>query len=103
MSEQEIEKRVVMARTVALKWIQKQAQAEYRFKVLYGAKQIKNLPNLLRSLRDGKIAMEGVQTIPDLGIKESFDSIEVWSKNRKGLKYLQDWFEKRGFETTGVW
>jgi len=57
----------------------------------------------MKSLRDGKIAMEGVETIPDLGVRGGFDSIELWSGNREKLAKLQAWFEKRGHETTGVW
>lgn len=97
------EKRVVMARRVAQRWLRRVAHAEYRFDVLFGAREIKNLPGLLRSFRDGKVAMEGVPTIADLGVNERFDALSVWSSDRKGLIQLKDWFEKRGFETTGVW
>lgn len=97
------EKRVVMARRVARRWLRKMARAEYRFQILFGAREIKNLPGLLRSFRDGKIAMEGVPKIADLGIKEDFDAISVWSSDRERLIQLKNWFEKRGFETTGVW
>jgi len=79
------------------------AHAEYRFSVLFGAREIRNLPGLLRSFRDGKVAMEDVPQIHDLGVKESFDTVSVWSTDREGLIKLKDWFEKRGFETTGVW
>lgn len=91
-----------MTREVARRWILKQAAAEFRFKV-YGAGDIKRLPNLMRDLRDGKIAMESVESIPDLGIKEGFDSLEFWSGDREKLSKLHKWFEKRGYETTGVW
>lgn len=97
------EKRVVMVKRVARQWIRRAASAEYRFQVLLGAREIKNLPSLLRSLRDGKVAMEGVPNIRDLGVREAFDSISVWSRDREALIKLQDWFEKRGYETTGVW
>ncbi|MHC4780376.1 MAG: hypothetical protein ACYTFG_17540, partial [Planctomycetota bacterium] len=75
----EAEKRVVMAKRVARRWLRRVAHAEYRFQVFLGAREVKNLPSLLRSFRDGKIAMEGVSRIPDLGVKESFDSLSVWS------------------------
>lgn len=97
------EKRVVMAKRVARKWLRRVARSEYRFQVLFGAREIKNLPGLLRSFRDGKVAMEGVGRIPDMGISEDFDSISVWSSNREAIVQLKDWFEKRGFETTGLW
>ena len=97
------EHRVVMARQVAMRWLAGLAQPEYRFDVLYGAKRIRNLPNLLRSFRDRKASLEGVPAIADLGVRENGDSISLWSGNREQLQALQGWFEKRGFETTGVW
>ena len=92
-----------MTRQVAREFLRRAAKAEYRFEVLYGAKEIKHLPNLLRSQRAGKVALEEVPTIPDLGIKEQFDKVALWSRDRQGILALKDWFEKRGFETTGVW
>ncbi len=79
------------------------AHTEHRFTVLLGTREIRNLPGLLRSFRDGKIAMSDVPRITDLGVKEGFDFVNVWSQDRDGLVALKDWFEKRGFETTGVW
>jgi len=103
MTEPTTKKRVVMAKRVARRWVGHFASPEYRFQVLYGVKEIKNLPNLLRSFRDGKVAMADVDSLPDLGVKESFDAVEVWSRDREALVKLAAWFEKRGFETTGVW
>ena len=97
------EKRVVMAKRVARRWLRRVAHAEYRFSVLLGSREVKNLPSLLRSFRDGKVAMEEVPRIPDLGVREAFDSVSVWSSDRTALIQLKDWFETRGFETTGVW
>ena len=97
------DKRVVMVKRVARMWLRRVAHTEYRFQVFLGAKEIKNLPGLLRSMRDGKIAMEGIPQIWDLGVKEGFDSISAWSADREGLKKLSRWFEVRGFETSGVW
>ena len=97
------QKRVVMARDIARRWVGRVAHAEYRIRVLYGAREYKNLPNLLRAFRDGKVAMKGLGSIPDLGVKEDFDALELWSSNREALFKLGRWFESRGFETTGVW
>lgn len=99
----QVEKRVVMTRNVARRWVAKVAHAEYRFKILLGSQEIKNLPGLLRSFRDKRIAMSGMTPLPDLGVRENFDSIEVWSSNHEGIVHLKDWVEKRGLETTGVW
>jgi hypothetical protein len=102
MSDQN-ERRVVMARRVARKWVRRLAHAEHRFSVLYGVRDHRYVPGLLRSQRDGRVAMESVPTIPDLGIRENFDSVTLWSANREAMVALKDWFEKRGYETTGVW
>ena len=97
------EKRVVMVRKVAARWIGRVAKAEYRLRVLYGSKEIRNLTNLLRCFRDGKVAMTGIRPMPDLGIKEDFDGLEVWSSDHDALATLNKWFEDKGFETSGVW
>jgi hypothetical protein len=102
MSKQNIEKRVVMARTVARRWIGRVAKVEYRIRVLYGAKEFRNLTNLLRCFRDGKVAMMGIQRIPDMGIREDFDGIDVWSSDHDALVTLNTWFESKGLETSGV-
>ena len=102
MSEQP-KKEVVMARRVAARWVSRMAAPEYRFRILLGGNEIRNLPSLLRSFRDGKVAMDGVTPIRDLGVREAGDYIEVWSRRWGDLLALSQWFEKRGFETTGVW
>ena len=97
------ERRVVMAKALARQWLRKKATEEYRLKIYLGAKEIRNLPGLRRSLSDSKIKMAGVDPITDMAIEACFDSITVWSGDRDSLVTLRDWFEKRGFETTGVW
>lgn len=98
-----IVKRVVMAKKVAGRWLSRVTHVEYRLRVLYGAQEIKNLPNLLKSFRDGKVTIPGLTPLPDMGIKEEFDAIEVWSSNQESIAKLKDWFERRGLETSGVW
>lgn len=97
------EKRIIMARRVANEWLRRAIAPEYSFSVLYGAREIRNLPNLLRSMRDGKVAMEGVPLISDLGISEGFDSVILKSSNRDSMISLKNWLESRGIETTGLW
>lgn len=59
---------------------------------------------LLRVFRNGNNHLFGdVEMIKDLGIKHAGDSVQVWSRNRKALIQLKDYFERAGFETTGVW
>lgn len=97
------ESRIVMAKSLATRWLQERTRPEYRMKVYYGARGLRGIPNLLKSFRDGKIRMGSLESVDDLGIDEHFDSITMWSSDRVALMGLKDWFEVRGFETTGVW
>ena len=97
------ESRIVMAKSLATRWLTTRTCPEYRMKVYYGAREVRGIPNLLKSFRDSKIKMGSVESIPDLGIDEHLDSVTVWSSDRVALLSLKDWFEARGFETTGVW
>lgn len=98
------ERRVVLAKTVAQRWLENRVRPEYRFQVFRSAScDIKKLPSLLRSFRDQKIKIAGVSPLPDLGIQEEFDTISLWSSNREALLQLKNWFEERGLETTGMW
>jgi hypothetical protein len=103
MGNKASERRVVMAKMVAARWLAAHSHPEYRLKVFYGPKEIKNLPGLLRSFRDSKLRIGSVEPIPDLGIREEFDHFIIWSSNREGLIKLRQWFEERGCETTGIW
>lgn len=97
------EKRVLMAKKVAERWLRAVMYPEYRFTVLYGSRDFRNMAAMMHSFRDGRVAMEGVPRVADLGVKDSFDGLELWSKDHDGLVALQSWFERRGFETTGIW
>jgi hypothetical protein len=99
------ERRIIMAKTVAKRYLESRLNEEYRLQVYGNFQDIKKLPNLLRSFRDGKLKLAGLDVgpIPDLGIQENFDSIEIWSSHRDPLKKLAHWFEKKGMETTGIW
>lgn len=90
-----------MTKKVARQWILKQASPEYRFRVFNPA--AKDYASVLRSFRDGKIAMTDVDPLPDLGVKEDFEGFYVWSSDREALKTLQQWFAKRGLETNWIW
>lgn len=94
---------IVMARSLAKRWLVKVATAEYRIRVLYGARDYRNLPNLLRAFRDNKVKIAGLAPVTDMGVKEAFDYFEVWSRDYEGLFRLGQWFEKQGFDTTGIW
>lgn len=101
--QERTKKRVVMVKRVASSWVARKVQAEHRFSVFLGSKEIRNLPNLLRSFRDGKVVLSGVPPFSEFGISEEGDRISLWSSNREAMKSLMEWFEVRGFETTGVW
>lgn len=97
------ERRVIMAKRVAVKWLQRTSQAEYRFEVLASHGVLRQIPNMLRSFRDGKVAVQGVPLIPDLGVQDQGDTLALWSRDRTAILALKNWFEKRGYETSGVW
>lgn len=103
MNKRASKRRVVMARRVAEAWLRTRVHPEHRLTVYYGARDIRNVPSLLRSFRDGKLRVGSIDPISDLGIQEEFDHLVLWSSNREGLRQLQAWFEERGCETTGVW
>ena len=90
-----------MTKKVARQWLLKLAKPEYRFRVFNP--NAKDYPSVLRSFRDGKIAMGNVAPLPDLGVKEDFEGFYVWSSDREALKTLQTWFAKRGLETNWIW
>lgn len=96
-------RRVVMAKEVAERWLAQRTEAEYRLRVLYGGIGVKNIPGLLRAFRDRKATLRDVPPLPKLGVREGFDFVEVWTPNYDGLVQLRDWFEGRGYETSGVW
>ena len=98
----ESEKRVVMARAIARRWLEGKAKGEYRLKV-YSSGANRNLPGLLKAFRDGKTSLSDVLPIPDLGIQTGFDYVSVWSGNRVAMVQLNRWLEDQGMETTGIW
>lgn len=99
------EKRILLAKRIARKYIQKIAKAEYRFDVFYStidSGKVKRLPELLRSFRDGKVKIENIPYIPDLGMEEALDKITLWSADGTLLRVLHQWLEGKGLETTGL-
>ncbi|MFA6234145.1 MAG: hypothetical protein WC824_08165 [Bacteroidota bacterium] len=103
MPKEPEKQKVVMAKRIANRWIRRVAKSEYRLTVYQGAKGSQNIANFLRSFRDGKVAMQGVPPLSDLGVRDHGDSIEIWTTHREAMVQIKDWFEKRGYETTGVW
>lgn len=100
-------KRIVMAKGVAERWLESRSTPEYRVTVYESgtSKPIRNISNLLRSFRDGKARIAGIQTISDLGIgnEDSAGSMTIWSSNHSELVKLDKWLTKRGFLSTGIW
>lgn len=92
-----------MARAIASRWLDTHAHAEHRLTVYYTGRDGRGMPNLMRSLRDGKVKLGSVGSIPDLGVQEAFDSLTVWSGDRVALSRLASWFEERGYDTSGAW
>lgn len=94
-----------MARRLAKRFLEDASSPEYRLRIYYygNPREKRAFPNLLRSFRDGKLRLGGMDAIADLGVSEEFDHFTVWSADREGLKKLAEWFENNGFETSGIW
>ena len=99
-----MERRVVMAKDIASRWLQDSVQAEFRLTVLGPTERLTSLLRVLRAFRNGKVRIGQVMPIRDLGILVTFDSVVLWSADSDGLKALNTWLEKAQYETTGaVW
>lgn len=97
-------KRVAMAKVVALQWIRANAIPEYRLTIYQGPDKItQNLPNVLKSFRDGKVRLANLSPISDLGIQPEFDFVVVKSKDYDALQALDRALCKIGCETSGVY
>lgn len=94
---------VIMRRKVALKWLKSRSKPYFQVTIYNRENSSKKTASLLRSIRDKKFSVKGMDAIEDLGVRESFDGVTLWSSDRKSLKKLTAWFEKRNYETTGVW
>lgn len=92
-----------MAKEVARRYLERRAKAEYRLRIYACGPYIRNLAGLMRAFRDSKTKIAGVDAIPDLGVRDNFDSVSVWTSNYESLVSLKDWAEGRGMETSGIW
>lgn len=100
------EQRVLYAHDVVRRFIFEQANPEFRFKVFTASDRITKFQiHNLRKFRDGvgREMFAGVDPIADLGTRSFGDSFSVWSRNRGALIQLKNYFEKQGFETSGIW
>ena len=95
--------RVAMAKRVAVTWLAKHAQPEFRITVYASGDSIQNLPSLLRAYRDCKTRLGSLQPMPDLGIEAGFDRVTLWSHDRQAMVELESWLRKKGCESTGIW
>lgn len=103
--------RVVMAKMVASRWLAALSKSEYRFNIFGFAhpSKAKKFASSLRSLRDRQVrkgaSEENVRfpIIPDLGVRETGDGVEVWSSNVDALRKLANWAESSGLNTDFIW
>ena len=93
---------IIMSKKIASNWLKSKTKPRYEITIFNRDKSSKRTAELLRSVRDNKIKLAGMDTISDLGIKESFDGVTLWSSNHAALEKLAKWFEVRGYDTTGV-
>lgn len=103
MDQVSTEKRVIMAREVARKWLEQNSFAEYRFRVLLNGGDASSYVGLLKGHRDGRLALSKVASLPDLGVLEEVGSLTVWSSNKQGMLSLRRYFTRRGMDTSWIW
>lgn len=96
----EMVKTIVMARKLAGQWIDEHSREEYRFNIMASPRYF---GGILRSFRDGRLKLSKVLPLPDLGVEEMSESVQVWSSDRDGLKSLERYFAKIGVETSWIW
>jgi hypothetical protein len=95
-------RRVVLARAIAARYLVEVSRPEYRLSILTGSDDRINVPSVLAGFRAGRIRLAGTSAPSDLGLREEFDSIVMWSSDADALGKVAGWFESRGFETSGV-
>jgi hypothetical protein len=103
--------RVVMAKSVASRWIKGLSRTEYRFNIFGfdSTAKAKKFASSLRSLRDRPNHRKSSETptllpsISDLGVRERGDMVEVWSSNVDSLRKLARWAESVGLNTDFIW
>jgi hypothetical protein len=99
--------RVVMAKSVANRWLQGITRSEYRFMIFGFAhpSKAKKFASTLRSIRDRqhKQASVSLPAISDLGVKDRGDMVEVWSSNVEALRKLAKVAEAMGLNTDFIW
>lgn len=103
MSQAPSQHRVIMARSLAARWLEEETRPEHRLTIYYAGKEVRRLPSVLRSFRDAQLKIGSLSAIPDMGVREGFDSVTVWTSNREALLKLAAWFEAHDYETSGVW
>ena len=97
------ERRIVMAKLVARKWLAKNASTEYRLTAYHSDNRLlSRLASLMRSFRDGRIRLGSLAVISDLGVREEGDGVTIWASDPDKMAALQGWLEKKGYDTTGV-
>ena len=97
------EKRIVMAKVLAERWLREHAAPEYRLTVYCTGDEMVRVPSLLRAFRNGKTKLASVRLDGNLGLNVGFDHVIVWGTSRVMMAGLDKWFRDRGYETTGVW
>lgn len=102
MSNRAIINRVVMVQSVAAHWIASHARPEYRVQIFLDQDRRK-FASLLKSFRDGRLKIAGIDPLTDMGVTEQSDTVTLWSSNRTALLKLVEWFESKGFDNSGLW
>lgn len=104
MNNKDSIRRVVMAKRVAKTWLSANASPEYRLTVYPSSWDTRNIPGVLRAFRDGRARIASAVPVPDLGIKATFDRVDLWSRDKDALMTLDEALHRSfGCETSGVY
>lgn len=95
-------RRIVMAREVASRWLTANTRPEYRIVVHFLSGDKRFLPAVVKSFRDKTATIGNVPHIPDLGMSESYGSLELWSSDGSAIRALSAELVRRGFEVSEV-
>lgn len=90
-----------MAKKLAKKWLTSHMAPRFKVRVFCN-QDPKVLGSLLYSWRDGRMKLGSLEPLPDLGIRQGFDFIDIWSSDKKAMSQLISYLESTGHETTGV-
>lgn len=91
-----------ITKEVALRWVQSVSQPHFKVYIYGPVEKLGKLHRVLAQLREGKARTGSLSNLGDLGLAREFDSLAIWSSDEDGIKKLNSWLERHGYETSGT-